>query len=49
MVVFAGESPIKMGWYNQMLNQGPIIEATGAAYHQLHLPERMPEIGRAHV
>jgi thiamine pyrophosphate-dependent acetolactate synthase large subunit-like protein len=42
MVVFAGESPIKMGWYNQMLNQGPIIEATGAAYHPLHLPERMP-------
>ncbi len=42
MVVFAGESPIKMGWYNQMINQGPIIEATGAAYHPLHLPERMP-------
>ena len=42
MVVFAGESPIKMGWYNQMINQGPIIEATGAAYYPLHLPERMP-------
>jgi len=42
MVVFAGESPIKMGWYNQELNQGPIITATGAAYHPLHLPERMP-------
>ena len=42
MVVFAGESPIKMGWYNQMITQGPIIEATGAAYHPLHLPERMP-------
>lgn len=42
MVVFAGEAPIKMGWYNQMINQGPIIEATGAAYHPLHLPERMP-------
>ena len=42
MVVFAGEAPIKMGWYNQMIDQGPIITATGAAYHQLHLPERMP-------
>ena len=42
MVVFAGESPIKMGWYNQELIQGPIITATGAAYHPLHLPERMP-------
>jgi acetolactate synthase-1/2/3 large subunit len=42
LVVFAGESPLKMGWYNQELNQGPIITGTGAAYHQLHLPERMP-------
>ncbi len=42
MVVFAGEAPIKMGWYNQMIDQGPIITATGAAYHPLHLPERMP-------
>ena len=42
VVVFAGESPLKMGWYNQELNQGPIITATGAAYHPLHLPERMP-------
>lgn len=42
MVVFAGEAPIKMGWYNQMIDQGPIITATGAAYHSLHLPERMP-------
>ena len=42
LVVFAGESPLRMGWYNQELNQAPIILATGAAYHQLHLPERMP-------
>jgi thiamine pyrophosphate-dependent acetolactate synthase large subunit-like protein len=42
LVVFAGESPLRMGWYNQELNQAPIITATGAAYHQLHLPERMP-------
>jgi len=42
LVVFAGESPLRMGWYNQELVQGPIIAGTGAAYHQLHLPERMP-------
>jgi thiamine pyrophosphate-dependent acetolactate synthase large subunit-like protein len=42
LVVFAGESPLRMGWYNQELNQGPIIAATGAAYLPLHLPERMP-------
>jgi thiamine pyrophosphate-dependent acetolactate synthase large subunit-like protein len=42
LVVFAGESPLRMGWYNQELNQAPIIAATGAAYLPLHLPERMP-------
>jgi acetolactate synthase-1/2/3 large subunit len=42
LVVFAGESPLRMGWYNQELIQAPIIAATGAAYLPLHLPERMP-------
>jgi len=42
MVVFAGESPLKSGWYNQELDQSPLITATGAAYHQLHFPDRMP-------
>ena len=42
LVVFAGEAPLKMGWYNQGIDQGPIIKATGADYHPLHLPERMP-------
>ncbi|MGH8641910.1 MAG: thiamine pyrophosphate-binding protein, partial [Burkholderiales bacterium] len=42
LVVFAGESPLRMGWYNQELNQAPIIMATGAAYLPLHVPERMP-------
>ncbi|MGH8742425.1 MAG: thiamine pyrophosphate-binding protein, partial [Burkholderiales bacterium] len=42
LVVFAGESPLRMGWYNQEANQAPIIAATGAAYLPLHLPERMP-------
>src|SRR6476620_5095075 len=42
LVVFAGEAPLKSGWYNQELDQAPIINATGAAYHRLQLPERMP-------
>ena len=42
VVVFAGEAPLKSAWYNQELDQAPLITATGAAYRSLHLPERMP-------
>ncbi len=42
LVVFAGEAPLKSGWYNQEIDQAPIITATGAAYHSLHMIERMP-------
>jgi thiamine pyrophosphate-dependent acetolactate synthase large subunit-like protein len=42
MVVFAGEAPLKSGWYNQEIDQAPLVAATGAAYHRLHMPERMP-------
>jgi acetolactate synthase I/II/III large subunit len=42
VVVFAGEAPLKSGWYNQELDQGPLITATGAAYLRLHMVERMP-------
>ena len=42
MVIFAGEAPLKSGWYNQAIDQAPIVKATGAVYHGLHLPERMP-------
>ncbi|MEM7405840.1 MAG: thiamine pyrophosphate-binding protein [Pseudomonadota bacterium] len=42
VVVFAGEAPLKSGWYNQELVQAPLITATGAAYHSLHNVERMP-------
>jgi acetolactate synthase I/II/III large subunit len=41
LVVFAGEAPLKSGWYNQEIDQAPLISATGAAYHSLHMPERM--------
>jgi thiamine pyrophosphate-dependent acetolactate synthase large subunit-like protein len=42
LVVFAGEAPLKSGWYNQGIDQAPMVTATGAAYHSLHFPERMP-------
>lgn len=42
VVVFAGEAPLKSGWYNQEIDQAPLITATGAAYHSLHMVERMP-------
>jgi thiamine pyrophosphate-dependent acetolactate synthase large subunit-like protein len=42
VVVFAGEAPLKSGWYNQGIDQAPLVTATGAAYHSLHLPELMP-------
>src|SRR5438105_14680994 len=42
LVVFAGEAPLKSGWYNQEIEQAPLITATGAAYRSLHMPERMP-------
>ncbi|HEY8067591.1 MAG TPA: thiamine pyrophosphate-binding protein [Burkholderiales bacterium] len=42
LVVFAGEAPLKSGWYNQEIDQAPLITATGAAYRRLHMVERMP-------
>jgi thiamine pyrophosphate-dependent acetolactate synthase large subunit-like protein len=42
LVVFGGEAPLRMGWYNQGIDQAPLIKATGADYRPLHLPERMP-------
>ena len=42
IVVFAGEAPLKSAWYNQAIKQAPIVEATGAAYHSLHVVDRMP-------
>jgi len=42
LVVFTGEAPLKTGWYNQAIDHAPFVTAAGAAYHSLHLPERMP-------
>ena len=42
LVIFAGEAPLKSGWYNQAIEQAPLVTATGAAYQSLHWPARMP-------
>lgn len=42
VVIFAGEAPLKSGWYNQGIDQAPLVTATGAAYHSLHHVDRMP-------
>src|SRR5437879_12946850 len=42
LVVFAGESPLKSGWYNQELDQAPLLTTTGAADHRPPRPERLP-------
>jgi acetolactate synthase-1/2/3 large subunit len=36
MVVFAGETPINVRWYNQQIDQGPLVTATGAHYVRAH-------------
>lgn len=41
LVIFAGEAPLRAAWYNQAIDQAPIIEATGADYHSLLDPSRM--------
>ena len=42
VVVLAGEAPLKSGWYNQEIDQAPLVTATGAAYRSLHFTERFP-------
>ena len=42
MVIFAGEAPLKTGWYNQGIDQAPFVHAAGAEYISLHHVERMP-------
>jgi thiamine pyrophosphate-dependent acetolactate synthase large subunit-like protein len=42
IVVFAGEAPLRSTWYNQGIDQAPLVAATGAAYHSVHVPARMP-------
>ncbi|QIE46851.1 thiamine pyrophosphate-binding protein [Pseudohalocynthiibacter aestuariivivens] len=36
MVVFAGESPLNKAWYNQQLEQAPLVRALGVDYIPIH-------------
>lgn len=45
IVVFAGEDPINAAWYNQRIDQKPLVTATGAIY----VAARSPELINHHV
>jgi acetolactate synthase-1/2/3 large subunit len=46
LVVFAGEAPINAKWYNQQIDQGPLVTATGAHYVRAHSAKLMHEYVR---
>ena len=46
MVVFAGESPINAKFYNQYIDQAPLVTATGAQYIAAHSVPRMMDYVR---
>jgi len=46
MVVFAGESPINAKFYNQNIDQAPLVAATGAKYIAAHSVPRMMDYVR---
>lgn len=46
LVIFAGEAPLGAAWYNQQIDQGPLVEATGAAYVAVHQVPSMPRVIR---
>src|SRR4051812_32936702 len=46
MVVFAGESPINAKYYNQAIDQAPLVAATGARYIAAHSVPRMMDYVR---
>ena len=46
LVVFAGESPINAKWYNQAIDQAPLVTATGAHYVRAHSAKLMHEYVR---
>lgn len=46
LVVFVGESPYNLSFYNQYIDQGPMVTATGAHYISAHSPVRMTDFVR---
>lgn len=43
LVVFAGESPMHTGFYNQAIDQAPMVTSTGARYMAVHSLKRMQQ------
>ena len=41
LVVFAGESPMHAAWYNQHIDQSPLVTGTGAHYIAGHSPAQI--------
>lgn len=41
VVVFAGEAPLHQRWYNQAIEQAPVVEAGGARYIQCHSAKQL--------
>lgn len=41
MVIFAGESPLEKAWYNQQLDQGPLVQSLGVEYVPIHTVEQI--------
>ena len=46
LVIFAGEAPLHKAWYNQGIDQAPMVEACGAVYTKLHDIDDMPSAVR---
>src|ERR1044071_9723192 len=46
LVVFAGEAPINAKFYNQAIDQAPLVAATGARYIAAHSVPRMMDYVR---
>lgn len=46
LVVFAGESPMDAAYYNQHIDQAPLVTGTGALYVQAHSAKRVTDQAR---
>ncbi len=44
LVMLAGESPLHSPWYNQGIDQGPLVRATGAEYIAVHSLATLPRL-----
>ena len=48
LVIVAGEAPLGLTWYNQALDQGPLVAACGSSYLQVHTQQQLfPKLNEA--